>query len=57
MALKKVTVPQILIVDNDPDVLSLFGGYLRANGLYTVLTGTGRAALMKSRNLKKDLIL
>jgi DNA-binding response OmpR family regulator len=59
VALKKSTVPQILIVDNDPDVLSLFGGYLRANGLYTVLTGTGRACLDEVKKFKKrfDIII
>jgi DNA-binding response OmpR family regulator len=46
-------------VDNDPDVLSLFGGYLRANGLYTVLTGTGRACLDEVKKFKKrfDIII
>ncbi|MGB8450585.1 MAG: response regulator, partial [Nitrososphaeraceae archaeon] len=51
--------PQILIVDNDPDVLSLFGGYLRANGFYTVLTGTGRACLDEVKKFKNrfDIII
>ena len=46
-------------MDNDPDVLSLFGGYLGANGLYTVLTGTGRACLDEVRKFKKrfDIII
>ena len=46
-------------MDNDPDVLRLFGGYLRANGLYTVLTGTGRACLDEVKKFKKsfDIII
>ena len=59
MALKKSTLPQILIVDNDPDVLNLFGGYLQANGLYTVLTETGRACLDEVKKFRKrfDIII
>ena len=46
-------------MDNEPDVLRLFGGYLRANGLYTVLTGTGRACLDEVKKFKKsfDIII
>jgi DNA-binding response OmpR family regulator len=46
-------------VDNDPDVLNLFGGYLRANGLYTVLTGTGRTCLDEVKKFKRrfDVII
>ena len=46
-------------MDNDPDVLNLFGGYLRANGLYTVLTGTGRTCLDEVKKFKKrfDIII
>jgi DNA-binding response OmpR family regulator len=59
VALKKSTLPQILIVDNDPDVLNLFGGYLQANGLYTVLTETGRACLDEVKKFRKrfDIII
>ena len=46
-------------MDNDPDVLSLFGAYLRANGLYTVLTSTGSACLDEFKKFKKrfDIII
>ena len=46
-------------MDNDPDVLNLFGGYLRANGLYTVLTATGRDCLDEVKKFKKrfDIII
>jgi DNA-binding response OmpR family regulator len=46
-------------VDNDPDVLNLFGGYLRANGIYTALTGTGRTCLEEVKKFRKrfDIII
>ena len=46
-------------MDNDPDVLNLFGGYLRANGIYTALTGTGRACLEEVKKFRKrfDIII
>ena len=46
-------------MDNDPDVLNLFGGYLQANGLYTVLTETGRACLDEVKKFRKrfDIII
>ena len=46
-------------MDNDPDVLNLFGGYLRANGLYTVLRGTGRTCLDEIKKCKKgfDIVI
>ena len=46
-------------MDNDPDVLSLFGAYLRANGLYTVLTSTGSACLDEVKKFRKrfDIII
>ncbi len=42
-------------MDNDPDVLNLFGGYLRANGLDTVLTGDGRTCLDEINICKKRI--
>ena len=46
-------------MDNDPDVLNLFGGYLRANGIYTALTGTGRTCLEEVKKFRKrfDIII
>lgn len=46
-------------MDNDPDVLNLFGGYLRANGLDTVLTGDGRTCLDEINICKKrfDIVI
>ncbi len=46
-------------MDSDPDVLNLFGGYLRANGIYTVLTGTGRTCLdeVKKSNKRFNIII
>lgn len=46
-------------MDNDPDVLNLFGGYLRANGIYTALTGTGRTCLDEVKKFRKrfDIII
>lgn len=46
-------------MDNDPDVLNLFGGYLRANGLDTVLTGDGRTCLDEIKICKKrfDIVI
>ena len=44
-------------MDNDSDVLNLFGGYLRANGLDTAAIGDGRTCLDEIKICKKDLIL
>ena len=46
-------------MDNDPDVLNLFGGYLRANGIYTAQTGTGRTCLDEVKKFRKrfDIII
>ncbi|MEP6576188.1 MAG: MEDS domain-containing protein [Nitrososphaerota archaeon] len=47
------------MVDSDPDVLNLFGGYLGANGLLTVLRGTGSDCLdeVKKRKKRFDIVI
>lgn len=46
-------------MDSDLDVLNLFGGYLGANGLHTVLRGTGSTCLEEVKKCKKgfDIVI
>jgi DNA-binding response OmpR family regulator len=48
---------KILVVDDEPDVLSLLTVMLKAQGYEVVTAADGQEALEKARNVEPDLIL
>jgi DNA-binding response OmpR family regulator len=49
--------PKVLVVDDDPAILSMIRRYLTANGLSCVVTDNGSEALMLVRESRPDIIL
>lgn len=47
----------VLIVDDDPDARQILGGIVRALGLNTTVTSSGKEALDAIRNNPPDLVL
>lgn len=52
-----MTAPKILVVDDEPTILSVIQAYLEKNGYVVYVAETGTAALQLFENLQPDLLV
>jgi two-component system, OmpR family, alkaline phosphatase synthesis response regulator PhoP len=52
-----MTMPKVLVVDDEPDIVDLAEMYLRADGFDVIRAGTGPAALERVAGERPDLVV